>query len=130
MSQSKIGVHHSEETKRKISKFHLGKKRSDNAKINMINASKGKILSKNHKTKLSDLRIGKKLSEKTKNKMSESRKGEKNHKNKYHYFCSDNKDYWKDFTKNERIHICLNFRVQNKDTIIYKNIKITRELKI
>ena len=54
------GKHHSDETRKKISESHKGKHRSDETK-----------------KKLSEWNKGKKLSEETRIKMSESRKGEK-----------------------------------------------------
>ena len=62
-------------------------------------------------------------------KRSESNKGEKNYKNKYHFYCSDNKDYWKDFTENERTSICRKFRTKNTNIITYHNITITKVVK-
>jgi len=67
--------------------------------------------------------------EKAKQKMSAMSKYENNSKNKYHFYCSDGKDYWNDFTKNERHNICGKFREKNTDIITYKGITITRKLK-
>lgn len=59
MSRIKKGnVHHSEETRRKLSEAHKGKKTSEETK-----------------RKLSEINLGKKLSDETRKKMSESRKG-------------------------------------------------------
>ena len=84
---------------------------------------------------------GKKHSEQTKKKMrkpkSENAKfnisknhanvsGENNPKNIYYFKCSQNKDYWKDFTKIERIGINAKFRKHKKDIILYKEIIIER----
>jgi len=102
ISQSKIGKIPSKETKQKMSKSHKGKN--------------------NHN-------FGKHFSKETLEKMSEVRSGEKGCSNKYYYYCSDNKDYWIDFTKNERIHICAKFRRKHSNIIFYKNITITRKLK-
>jgi len=104
----------------------FGKHFSQKSKEKMFNAQIGK---KNHF-------YGKKHSIETKKKMSESQRklnkdiyGEKNPFNKYHYYCSNNKNYWKDFTINERTSICAKFRKENKDIIIYKSIIIIRKLK-
>lgn len=70
----------SEETRRKLSKVHLGKKHSEEARQKMSNAQRGKKLSKEHKQKLSEANLGQKrgpMSEEQKRKLSESHLGHK-----------------------------------------------------
>ena len=114
-----FGKHPSNETIRKMSESHKGEN----------NAMFGKHQSEETKEKQSKANMGKKHSNESIRKMSNSAKGENNSANKYHYFCSDDKDYWKDFTKNERINICRKFREKNSDTIMFHNITINRKLK-
>lgn len=57
------------------------------------------------------------------------RYGKNSPRNKYNFICSDNKDYWKDFTKTERQSICVAFGRKKLDTIIYKGIIVTRKIK-
>lgn len=66
------GIHHSEETKQKISEGHKGK---DGYWKGKDGYWKGKAHSEETKRKLSEINKGKVLSEETKKKMSESRKG-------------------------------------------------------
>ena len=72
----KLGTH-SEETKRKMSESHKGRKHSEETKAKISKSNKGKKLSEETKQKLSLSHKGKKLSEETKQKMSISRKGKK-----------------------------------------------------
>jgi len=115
----------SEETKRKISESQIGKIISDKTKQKM-SENHADINGKNNPN------FGKPKSEETKRKQSDSMRGklsgEKNPKNKYKYFCSNDKNYWndEDFTRNEKIGICQTFRRKKLDTITYKNITITR----
>lgn len=74
----------SDETKRKISKVHKGRKVSENTRIKMSESQKGekhhfygKHHSDKHKAKISNLLKGRKLSEETKEKMGKAKSGEK-----------------------------------------------------
>lgn len=80
-NKGKKGVfHHSEETKRKISKSEKGKKRyemTDEIRKKMSESQKGKkrgAPSEETKRKISEAKKGKKISEETKKRVSESLK--------------------------------------------------------
>ena len=80
----KSGMHHTEESKIKMSENSSGEKNgmygkhhSEEAKIKMSEKRKGKKLSEEHKQKMSESMKGKKHSEETKRKQSESLKGRK-----------------------------------------------------
>lgn len=130
MSDSHKGKKRTEESRRKQSETNKGFRHSEDSKRKMSEYSKGKKKSEYHIRKMSEVRKCKYPSKETKLKMSESqKKGEKHSRNKYHFYCSDNKDYWKDFTQSERSHICRQFGRKNIDTITYKGIIIQRILK-
>lgn len=76
------GVHHSEETRRKISEVHKGKKVSEETRRKMSEAAKGRVFSEETKRKLSEAQKGrtgfwqgKHPSEETRRKLSEARRG-------------------------------------------------------
>lgn len=74
-SQRKTGLPLSEETKKKIAAFNIGKKRSVEAKKRMSEAAKNKPpVTEETKRKMSDSRKGKSRSEETKRKISETKK--------------------------------------------------------
>ena len=73
------GRHHSEETKRKISKSHKGKIINKETRKKMSEAHKGKKASIETRKKLSNIHKGKKLSEKHKKSISIANSGIKNH---------------------------------------------------
>lgn len=85
ISEAERGKYVSEETKKKMSESHKGKKRgpcSEEMKRNISNAlkghkswSKGKHHSEETKKRMSEVKRGKPLSEDTKRKMSEAHKG-------------------------------------------------------
>ena len=119
------GYELSEEIRTKIGKIHKGKKLSKEHIKKIVEANKGRIVSEETKRKMSEASKGKPKSEEhTRNKS-----GEKHSMNKYHYYCSDGKDYWKDFTKSQKSTISHKFIRKNSNKVIYHNILITRELK-
>jgi hypothetical protein len=69
---------HSEESKKKISITHKGKKLSEEHKKKIGTGNKGKIVSEETKKKMSELHKGKKHTEETKEKLSNKRKRENN----------------------------------------------------
>lgn len=144
------GFERSEVTRKKLSKINKGRKHTKKARQNMSNAHIGKHPTEETLLKMSIAQTGRKQSKKSiektrkanlgrkatkeaKHNMSIShiglQAGEKHPANKYHYFCSDNKNYWTDFAENERIHICQKFARHNSDIIVYKGVTITRVLK-
>lgn len=74
-----LGIHHSEETKKKISE--ASKNMSEETKKKISDALKGRHFSEEHKKKISEVckgntkRLGKHHSEETKKKLSEANKG-------------------------------------------------------
>ena len=70
-----MGRHCSEETKKKISAAHKGKKLSDETKRKIGEANRGKQLSEETRKKISEAHKGKHLSEETKRKISEGHRG-------------------------------------------------------
>jgi len=106
-----------------------GYKHSDESKRKIGIGNKGKNITEESKEKMRKSHKGIKMSEERIRQNSEGHKGEKNYMNKYHYYCSDNKDYWKDFTKSERSSICRKFGRKKSDVIDFKSITITRKLK-
>lgn len=80
-----LGVKHTEEFKKKISKITTGRKHTIEAKNKIRNAHKGKIFTKEHRNKISIARTGIKLSKEHKLKLSLAGKGKiftKEHKEK------------------------------------------------
>lgn len=81
VAYSKLGTRHSSETKKKISKSHIGKKATNETKMKMSIIRKGRKHSSKTKEKIALAHIGKKCwlgkhhSEETKRKMSEAAKG-------------------------------------------------------
>lgn len=71
------GTHHSEESKIKIGKIHIGIKPSNETLQKRSEALKGRIFSDEHKKKLSEANKGKQHTEEAKRKMSEAKKGNK-----------------------------------------------------
>jgi len=76
----------SEETKKKLSEASIGeknhfygRKHSDESKKKMSDAHTGKKLSKEHRKKISKSNKGRRVSEETRKKLSEIQMGEKNH---------------------------------------------------
>ena len=76
------GIHHSEETRKKMSEAHKGKHHTEESRKKMSEAHKGKEswikgkhLSEETRNKLSDLNKGKTFSEETRKKLSEAHKG-------------------------------------------------------
>ena len=69
------GFHHSEETRRKMSKTRKGHKVSEETRRKLSEANKGKIISEEQRKKHSELLKGRQLSEETKRKISEANKG-------------------------------------------------------
>jgi len=67
-----LGIKHSEQTKRKMSKAHKGMKYSEETRRKISEALKGRKLSEEHKRKLSEAHKGKKHSAETRQKMSEA----------------------------------------------------------
>lgn len=137
-----FGKSHSEESKTKMSKSRFGKKMSKETKLKMSqnNGMKNKQHSEESKIKMRENHanyngtnhpnFGKHHSIESKIKNSNSHKGmfegEKHPLNKYYFYCSDGKDYWKDFTATERHSISLKFRRKQTDIINFKKITITR----
>lgn len=72
-----VGCKISEETKKKMSKAHLGKVLSEEHKKKISEASLGKVFSDETKQKLSEALLGKVFSEETRRKMSEAHLGRK-----------------------------------------------------
>ena len=72
------GYIHTEETKKKMSKIHKGKKLSPEHKEILINSRKGKTNSQEHNKLISEALTGITRSTEAKNKMSKSKLGEKN----------------------------------------------------
>ena len=69
------GKHHSEDSKIKLSEAHKGKKkppRSEETKIKLSEAHKGKLLTEEHKSKISDALKNHTVSEETKRKICEN----------------------------------------------------------
>ena len=81
---------HSEETKRKLSETHKGKRLSEEIRKKMSESKKGnsnrkgKHHSEEARKKLSEACKGRRLSEETRKKISESKKGNSNRKGKHH----------------------------------------------
>ena len=71
------GMHHSEETKQKISESEKGKKISEETKRKMSESLKGIKFSEERNKKISEANKGKKSSEDKKRKISEANKGRK-----------------------------------------------------
>lgn len=69
------GKHHSAETIEKNRKYHTGRILSDSVKIRMSESQKGRKHSEETKRKISDGNKGKFVSEETKRKISQSKKG-------------------------------------------------------
>jgi len=69
------GKTHSEETKKKISLIHKGKKISDKAKLAVSKRHKGVPLTEEHKQKIKLSLIGKKRTPEQRKRLSESKKG-------------------------------------------------------
>lgn len=111
--QNALGHHHSDESKDKMSTCKKGS----------LNPNFGLYGDNNP-------RFGQHHSNESKDKMSKSHigtyTGTKHPSNKYIYILSNNKDYWNDLTKIERITVCQYFREKQTDIITYKGITITR----
>lgn len=71
------GKHRSKKTKEKLRQAHLGKRLSEETKRKIGESSKGRKHTKEDLKKMSEWQIGKKLSEETKRKISESHKGKR-----------------------------------------------------
>lgn len=78
--EGSTGLIHTEESKRKISQKLLGIPKSEQHKLNVINARKNYKTSEETKEKLRKLRVGTKLSDEHKAKISKSRTGKKHSK--------------------------------------------------
>jgi len=113
------GIICSDETKRKIRDAHIGKKFSDEHKQKISKAVSGK----------SNYNYGRPISLERKEKQSYAMSGEKNSNSKWIYKLSNEKDFWKDLTKNQRSSIMHKFLKKKSNIIEYKNILITRVLK-
>jgi len=68
-----LGVKHTEEFKRKLSKIHKGTKLSEETKQRMSESQKGRICTDRQKQRASEIHKLKKMSEETKNKISKSK---------------------------------------------------------
>jgi group I intron endonuclease len=134
-----FGKHHTEESKQKISKNHMGigHPLSEYNKKKLKEINKGKIITDEQKRKQSEKMSGenhpmwgKKHPIETINKMKNSaQKGYKSPSNKFKFILSNQKDYWTYFSKNERNNINGKFREKKTNIIIFKGIIITRVLK-
>lgn len=74
MSEAKLGKVFSEDTRRKMSEARFGKKCSEETKRKMSEAKLGKICTDETRAKISESEKGKTISEETRAKMSESQK--------------------------------------------------------
>lgn len=74
-AESNLGFKHSDETKAKISRAHVGKSLTDECKAKISTAMTGKTLSDEVRIKVGNARRGKKHSEETKAKIGASRVG-------------------------------------------------------
>lgn len=72
-----LGVHPSDETRKKLSEAHKGKRPSDECIMKAAEAHRGKRLNDETRQKISMKLKGKPLSDNTREKMSETRKGKK-----------------------------------------------------
>lgn len=70
-----IGMHHSAETRRKLSESHKGKTLSKETRIKLSELHKGKHHSEEHRKKIAESLKGKQHSEEHRRKLSESLKG-------------------------------------------------------
>ena len=82
ISEAHKGKHRSEETRKKISEAHKGKESwikgkhlSEETRKKLSESHKGKVFSEEHRRKLSEAKKGKHRSEETCRKISEARKG-------------------------------------------------------
>lgn len=110
----------SNETRQKISEFHIGRRFSLEHKQKISKSVSGK----------NNYNYGRPISIERKEKQSYAMSGEKNPNNKWTYELSNGKDFWKDLTKNQQSSIMHKFLKKKLDIIKYKNILITRSLKI
>jgi len=113
------GIICSEETRIKISNSHIGKKFSEEHKQKISKSVSGK----------NNYNFGRPISLERKEKQSFAMSGEKNPNNKWIYKLSNEKDFWKDLTKNQQSSIVHKFMKKKLDTIKYKNIIVSRILK-
>jgi group I intron endonuclease len=115
------GKEYSEETKRKMSERHPNVRGKNNPNF-------GKRWTDKQRKELSDKIIGR-YSGSNNPMFGIHRFGENSPRNKYYFICSNDKDYWKDFTKTERQSICRAFGRKKSDKITYKGYTIIREQK-
>jgi group I intron endonuclease len=110
------GKKHSKETKKKISESNkgknIGKIRTEEFKINLSNKIKGRKYSKEHR-----------------NNISKSKIGENNPQSKWKYILSNEENFYDFFSKKDQHNIKSSMYRKNTNSIIYKNIKIIKELK-
>jgi len=100
------GRQHSDETKKKMSESHIGKKQSpcsEEHKRKISETKKGRACSEEHKAKLSKARKGVKFSLEWKNKISESNKGKIVSEETRRKISESGKKRWKEKKENDKL---------------------------
>ncbi|MBP5710583.1 MAG: hypothetical protein J6W84_06360 [Bacteroidales bacterium] len=106
---SALGMHHTEETKRKLAQASKGRVVSEETRKKLSAAFKGRPISEDQKQRLREINLGKHHSEETKRKISEAGKGKHCGKDNPMYgkgfFGKDNPMYGKHLSEEAKKHL-------------------------